>query len=284
MRILAVIILYHPVLEHLRKNIDAISHDVERVIIWDNSPMEEMEHNKSFCKSHYPAADFVGDGRNMGISHVLNYAWQFARSNDYDTLLTLDQDSLFVDFNTYKQRVSGKWAKDGLCLCGPTPNLHLAQHPMQGFSKQDDIITSGMLVPISLLSQCGGYCTDFKVDGIDVELCYHLREFGFLTYRDNQSNLIQQFGTPESKTIMGITFHAHNYSPSRLYGIFRNHTIIWRNYHQPYALLKKVVYGYFFKIVVLGVIMVEKQKKEKLSAVFRGFKDGFSQNICGKEK
>lgn len=284
MNILSVVILYHPDLKHLQKNIDAFLQYTSHLIIWDNSPIQEMHENSRFCYQHYPDSTYIGTGENNGISAALNYAWRFAQEKNYDTLLTMDQDSLFVDFGTYKKRIEQKWSHDGICLCGPTPNLHLNKNLKEGFSGMPDIITSGMLVPVSLLNQCGGYCKGFLVDGIDIELCYHLRENGYKIYRDNESNLIQQFGHSLSKRIYGITVHAHGYSSDRLYHIFRNHLMIWRKYGHPVCLLKKILYDYFLKMALLGILFVENDKGEKLKAVFSGLRDGIkNQNLILSE-
>ena len=284
MKILSVIVLYYPNLELLQKNIDAFLCSIDHLIIWDNSPIQNKEENEDFCRQHYAECSYIGTGENKGISVALNYAWKYAQEHDYDTLLTMDQDSIFVHFDNYKNHVAQKWEKEGECLCGPTPNLHLDRNTKYGFTSQPEIITSGMMIPISLLNLCGGFCTSFLIDGIDVEFCYHVREKGQKVFRDNESNLIQQFGEPLSRTFYHFTLHAHGYSSNRLYHIFRNHLMIWRKYQYPAQLLKKILYDYLLKMVLIGVIFVENDKIEKLNAVLHGIRDGImSKNLIEKQ-
>ena len=220
----------------------------------------------------------------MGISYGLNQGWQYAKTHGYDIVMTMDQDSKFEDFNTYLNHTLDKWEQEGFCLCGPTPNLHTRKDRLSGYTKCIATITSGMLVPIELMNIANGYCTDFFVDGIDFEFSYHLREKGYDTYIDNESNLIQVFGTPQYKRILGIKIHAYGYSPFRLYGVFRNHIIIWRRYHYPGVLMRHIIKHYLINYVLTGVLLVESNKREKMKAVFKGIVDGFRFNIKQKDK
>ncbi|MBQ6063156.1 MAG: glycosyl transferase family 2 [Prevotella sp.] len=276
MRILAVVILYNPDLQLLQENIGAFTSHVETTMVWDNSPKEISMKNEQFAMDCFPQVIYKGDGYNRGISFGLNKAWEYARKNQYDVLLTMDQDSIFSDFKEYKQRVITKWQSEGLCACGPTPNISKDSGLLEDFSQSPRLITSGMLIPVPLLNACGGYCADYHIDGIDVELCYHLNNLGFQTFIDNKSNLSQRFGQQVTRKIPFFgdkTFS--NYNPSRLYEIFRNHIITWRRYHYPRNLSKLIFYEYFISYVIKDVIILGKGKGKKLRAVFKGVVDGF---------
>lgn len=274
MKILAIVILYYPDLDVLRENLEAFMRHVETTMIWDNSPKEISAMNEKHVKSFLSNVLFQGNGHNLGISSGLNKAWEYAKHNQYDVLLTMDQDSLFCDFESYLQRVLGFWKSEGLCACGPTPNLN-RNIVLGEFNQEPHLITSGMLIPVSLLNDCGGYCQDFKIDGIDIELCYKLKEYGYKSYIDNKSNLIQRFGQQEKRKlpILGEKTFS-NYNKDRLYGIFRNHIIVWRRYHYPRRLAKLIFYEYFTTYVIKDVFF-GKGKREKLRAVFKGIIDGF---------
>ncbi len=278
MKILAVVVLYEPNISILHENLNAYVSHVEQTIAWDNSPYS-YRRNEEFLKQEYPSIIYMGDGRNYGISYVLNKAWEYARENNHEVLLTMDQDSVFVDFTTYRKRVEDYWKTEGLCVCGPTPNLNKSLSISQEFSRKNYVITSGMLIPISLLNVCGGYELDFKVDGIDVELCYHLKERGFYTYVDNRSDLVQRYGEQKVKKLLGRTFLCANYNASRLYGIFRNHIIIWRKYNHPKEIKRMVIHDYFVSFVIKDVLLFGNNKIKKLWAVFKGIRDGFLSEI-----
>ena len=279
MKIVAVVVLYHPDLQIVQENLMAFTYQVDKTLIWDNSPGETSVKNENFIRNMFPHVIIQGDGINHGISYGLNKAWEYARQHQYDALLTMDQDSIFSDFAFFRKRVENKWEMEGLSACGPTPNLK-SKDALRDFSPNSHLITSGMLIPISLLDTCGGYCRDYKIDGIDIELCYHLKACGYHTYIENKSNLVQRFGQHETRAIplFGEKAFSH-YNASRLYEIFRNHIVTWRRYRFPWKLTKLIFYEYFVSYVIKDIIILGDNKEEYLTAVLKGCVDGFRFNI-----
>lgn len=95
MKILAVVVAYHPDLEVLRRNVDSFADGVDHILLWRNSPVEWA----------HPKVEMAGDGMNQGIGAALNAAWDYASRNGYDWLLTMDQDSCWEDFTAYRDEV-----------------------------------------------------------------------------------------------------------------------------------------------------------------------------------
>jgi rhamnosyltransferase len=280
MKVLAIVILYHPDLQILHENLMAFTYHVDTTMIWDNSPKETFIKNENYVRNLFPHIIIQGNGINHGISYGLNQAWEYARQNQFDVLLTMDQDSIFCDFDTYLKRVEKKWNAEGLSACGPTPNLQKSDDISTEFRKESHLITSGMLVPVSLLNVCGGYCQDYMIDGIDIELCYRLKNCGYQTFIDNRSNLVQRFGQHETRKIPFWGEKAFsNYNASRLYEIFRNHIITWRRYRFPWKLAKLIFYEYFISYVIKDIIILGNNKKKHLYAVYKGIIDGFRFHI-----
>lgn len=279
MKLIAIIIAYNPDLPLLKENIGAYYNLVDAVYVWDNSSKQTSESTAVFLRNIYSNIVIEGNGQNMGVSYGLNQGWNYARQSGFDVVLTMDQDSRFESFATYKQRVLTKWEQEGYCLCGPTPNLQIKGSADLGFIKCIAIITSGMLVPTKLLDLVNGYCADFLVDAIDFDLCYKIREKGYEVYMDNASNLIQIFGSPQYKSMFGMKIHAYGYSPFRIYGIFRNHIIVWRRYHHPAILMRHIIKQYLLNYLMMGVLFVEDNKWAKIKAACKGITDGFKFKV-----
>ena len=70
MKILAIVVTYFPEKELLEKNISAFINDVDRVLIWENTPDEKKLEYRFIDNSKI---EYCGDGINS-ISHALNYA------------------------------------------------------------------------------------------------------------------------------------------------------------------------------------------------------------------
>lgn len=275
MKILAAIVIYNPDWSLLGDNIRAFYDHVDHILVWNNSDARIRLSDIRGLQPFFQKTTYKTLHKNVGIAQALNYAWHYAKEHGYDTLLTMDDDSVFEDFGTYRQRVEQHWQANGLSLCGP------AAQPTKerGMQRVRHLITSGMMVPLALLEKAGGYCELFHVDGIDIELCVNLARQNIYAWRDNDSLLRQRYGTPATKRWGPVTLHSPNYSPQRLHDIFCNHIIILRKHRYPLHLVWHIVRLYFIGFVCKGVLLVETNKKQKLKAVVKGIKDGFRSPI-----
>ena len=75
-RILAIVVGYKPLEALLSQSIASYALHVEKVLLWQNSPIT-FEH---------PKVELCGDGTNRGIGPALNYARQRVLSEGYDYL------------------------------------------------------------------------------------------------------------------------------------------------------------------------------------------------------
>lgn len=78
-KILAVVVTYYPDEELLTKNIQAFVNDVDKVLIWENTP-ESEKLNYRFIQNE--KIEYRGDGVNS-IARALNYAWRYAKEKGY---------------------------------------------------------------------------------------------------------------------------------------------------------------------------------------------------------
>lgn len=279
MKILAIVVLYNPDTTLLQKNLSAFYLHVDKVLLWNNNSTEESMENIKRMAEKQEKILLVQRNKNEGIAAALNYGWEYARNNGYTAILSMDQDSVFHHFEIFKRRVSEKWTQEGLCLCGPICTPKAAVPTKDSFIRKNHIITSGMLVPVALLNQVDGYCSDFFVDGIDIDLCVKARQYHYQSLIYEGAYLTQIYGIPQSKKVLGKTLHSPGYPPHRLYEIFRNHIIIYRRYHYPSDILIHILYLYVLGFVFKGVLLIEEHKKDKLMAVWQGIKDGCNAKL-----
>ncbi len=264
--ILAVVITFYPEKELLISNINAFFPYVDKVLVWENTPSDEAD-NYRFVQND--KVEYQTTGENIGISVALNKSLRYAQDNGYEYILTMDQDSRFENFATYKEKALARIAQED-CIIGPIINaekLEDTYQPIPGY-----IITSGVMARISTLLSIGGYCEDFKVDAIDLELCLRAHANNIPVYKYLGSRLIQQFGSPDEVTILGRKIVTCGYSPFRLEGIFRNHIITYRRYnHSPYVLSLIKVY---YRHLIPGIICIDNHKFKKLWAIVKGTFEG----------
>lgn len=278
-KILAIVVLYNPDIALLQKNLSAFYQHVDKILLWNNNSVEESTEKIKQIVQKQENILLLQRNKNEGIATALNYGWEYARNNGYTAILSMDQDSVFHNFELFKKKVEERWTREGLCLCGPICTPEVSVPTKDYFIKKNHIITSGMLVPVTLLNQVDGYCSDFFVDGIDIDLCVKARQHHYLSFIYEGAYLTQIYGIPQSKKVFGKVLHSAGYPPHRLYEIFRNHIIIYRRYHYPADILIHILYLYVLGFVLKGVFLIEGQKKDKLQAVWRGIKDGFNMKL-----
>ena len=71
-----------------------------------------------------------------------------------------------------------------------------------------------MIVPVDILKHVGGYYEKFKVDAIDIEFCYRVKQYGYKVIMYKYASTQQQYGQPYVKKVFGHTFEGHNYPPA----------------------------------------------------------------------
>ena len=267
--ILVVIVAYYPDMDLLRRNIDAYQDDVDRILIWDNTPGDShiktdfLNTNKIIVK---------GEGSNKGISYALNYAWKYAKKNGFRYLMTMDQDTLWHNFHNFKDdTIMKERAPIGIWAPGH------GGKSVDIYEKVDFVITSGMMIPINIVDQLKGWNEYFKVDGVDNDFCCHASYMNIPIYLVNSCHITQRCGTPEIKSFGRMTFIVHNYPPNRLYEIYKNHIITFRKYRNMKRLRKSWMREWCY--YRLFYLLFEKNTLRKVWAVLRGIIVGYTYKL-----
>lgn len=267
-KVLAVIVTYKPDKELLTKNINALQGRVEGILIWENSPEIDI---RSWLNS--TGIIYQGVGRNVGISRALNFAYRYAKEQNYSHMLTLDQDSCFKHFSEFRD-TSFQLDKENLYVFGPMVAQDAGveiHNDIVPISIENYLITSGMLVPLTVIERVGGYNEDFMVDAVDLDFNLRVMREGITIFRNKNGVLIQHFGDPIVRTLFKKTYICSNYNPFRLYGIFRNHIILYRETKNDFV---KNQVGLYLRHFLPRIILWENNKYKKLIAILKGIIDG----------
>lgn len=271
--ILAIIIAYKPDYNLLKSNIKTFIGDVNKLIIWENSDLN-LEQKENLLNLYNDKVLFCSNNCNCGISLPLNYAWNYARINKYNYILTMDQDSILEKARDY---INSIISRQESAIYGPYVVNTLQDDTKihnNNFELVDYVITSGCVIPVSILDKIGGYNTDFFIDGIDVELCYRAKEYGIKTYMSTEYRLIQRFGTPMYTSILGKKIITLNYPPSRLYEMVKNFIILTRTYKLSRKYKNEFILLHLIKTPI-KILLAEKNKTKKLLSILSGIKDGW---------
>lgn len=278
MRVLGIVITYNPDINLLITNIEQYIKDIENLIVWINTPTASVfDYEKIFeNKKYQDKLIFKGGNGNKGLSMPLNIARVYAINNNYDYLLTMDQDSYMVNFAYYVDFIEKlNNNNDIFCL-----RINDDSHYEKEYEEYYDLINSGTIYSISSLQKIGPFNELLNVDGIDTEYCIRAIIGNVRILIINNAKIKQTFGSHNVHQFLGKKFIVSNYSPGRLYEIMYSNVIMLREFPLKWKIyiLKRLYYLWGLNLL-FKIIACEPNKIEKLKAIMRGYHDGFTVKI-----
>lgn len=274
MKILCSIILFKPNIDKVSSLLKEMSVCIDNFFLWDNTP--------GGCGLN-EILDFpiYSNGENLGLSKSYNEALKYAKKHGFDYLMTMDQDSKWVRFETYINQICKRESLspfESLYFVSTAAGNDIPFTPITSGG-----INSGAIIPVSFLDKIGGYNTDFFVDAIDDWLILEACKDKMNCFLVGNCHIQQKFGDSEEGHFLGKSFQVVNYSPMRLYGVMRNYFILWHEYSLPKDLKNKILKGFCITWLV-KILLGEDHKRKKISALFSGVYDGVLQRPSRREK
>lgn len=261
MKVAAVVILYNPEIDFVRHNILQYIDAVGKVLLWKNSCFE-----MDFPEQYQQKIVWMGTGANEFVAKPLNEVLCWCKEQGYDYLLTMDQDSTWIDFSGFLQKVQ-QYEKADIAIYSPNVNN---QFPLSAECYEvESVITSGALVKVDTALALEGFREDYKIYWVDGEYCYYARSRGFRIVCLPHYNLKQRFGEPV-KNIFNI--YVANYSPTVYYFMFRNMFWMHREFGDKAVSWRTI--GYTGFLFLRSILLVEASKIKKLSKVLKGILEG----------
>lgn len=267
MKLAATVIAYKADINDLFSNINRFLPFVDVLIIWDNSPGENIWDERF----QSPNIVIMSDGKNVGISKALNTVFNWAIKNGFEYILTMDQDSIWPDFYSFKEQVDKEaLKKDNVCIWAP---LIKCGETILRCNRPEFVITSGSIYNLNVFQKVGQFREEYFIDEVDNEYCIRSRINGFNIKLIKHNYLVQQFGETTHRNVLDK--YTSNYSPIRTYYQIRNRTWVWREYH------KVLNWRYFMRTLLIQtlrrsliILLNEDNKSAKLTAIIRGWYHG----------
>lgn len=287
-KILGVVILYNPNFQDLVANINQYLGSISNLIIWQNSVISENETREILSGVVEPEKiSFLGNGKNVGIGVALNEVVHFAECSDFRYLLTMDQDSYFVDFDIFLREIY-EIGNESTKIFGPITINVVTNEPAVVSSEFrylscDFVITSGAIYDLNLFAKVGYFKEDYFIDAIDEEICYRAYKKGFNTVKVSAGKLYQHFGDYKKVKFYCLELSSSNYSATRYFYIVRNHIWLAKSGLVKGKARFLMIYNYVVS-PVLKVSLIEKNKIEKLTSIFKGIFEGVFQESSEEGK
>ena len=279
MKLLGVIIAFHPKREQLTLNIEKVISYVDQLIIYKNSKLNsEIELKEKFGGKLL----FLGTEQNVGIPKALNETILWSKNKDFTHLLTLDQDSYFEKghlprfCDLIKKGVSG--LNVGIFVPNYTNRGSLGLKSEQLYEEVEMAITSGSIFELSLFEKVGGFNEALFIDAVDNDFCFHIKSnYNLSTVMFPSILLVHELGYM-TKTRFG--FFTMDYSAFRTFYLVRNNIYLWRKYPEFYnGKLKILLLKDYIVFRIIKVLIAETDKFRKLKSIFSGVYHGITMKI-----
>lgn len=272
MNICAGIVLFNPELGRLNENIENIKEQVPLLILVDNGSNNLNDIKKLI--NDLPNIVLLKNEKNLGIACALNTILKYAQRENYEWVLTLDQDSVVNDnlIEIYNSFLGKQQSKNVGCLtCNIIDRNFESKQNTTAFKEIDYCITSGSLMNINITLSIGGFDESMFIDKVDCDICINLRKHGYRIIKISYNGLLHEIGHARQINLGFRKWELYNHNSMRRYYMCRNASYLLRKYHNYYVLkiFMKEIFQFFL------VLLFEKNKIEKAIKSIKGFIDGF---------
>ncbi|MGE5810479.1 MAG: glycosyltransferase family 2 protein [Ignavibacteria bacterium] len=277
-KIAAVVVLYNPdlgVIENLNSYIDQI----DKLYAVDNSEnINSIVVEKIKC---IKKAEYISNGKNLGIAAALNIGAKKAIKEGFEFLLTMDQDSRATPGMILK--LSGVASSSLLNGIAAARHVNI-EFPMETENKVTEevlyTITSGNLLNLAAYQKVGPFMEELFIDHVDHEYCLRMKKNGFRVLKINHAVVYHKIGNAARKKFLAWFLYTSGHSPLRLYYRTRNRFYVDSIYKKLFPEYVKEDRRNLVK-ELLGIFLLEKDLWSKIRMIFKGYRD-FKQNILGK--
>lgn len=264
-KICAVVILYNPDAD-VFKRINSYVNYVDKVFLFDNGGgayIKDLIKNSEIKDKLF----YYTENENIGISSAINKISHIVYDEGYRWLLTMDQDSVFNDFNIINSYFQEDSDKQNVGIYSPAHITGKRDYPKEEVSYVKSVMTSGNILNLEIFRSVGECDERFFIDRVDHDLSAKIIENNFYIKRVNQCELIHNLGEINNTS---IKYEVTNHSPLRRYYITRN-TFYFIEKH----FLKMPVYccRYFFHFIIeiKNMYFYEKDRLDKTKYMLLGF-------------
>nr|WP_282564680.1 glycosyltransferase [Liquorilactobacillus sicerae] len=289
-KICAGIVLYNPELNLLKKNINSIYNQVNKIIVVDNDSSNKNDLKKIL--SNLEKVELHFENENRGIAFALNEILKIAVEGNYKWCLTLDQDSI-CDKNLIKN-FKPYLSKKRIALISPfilnngkisfEEYLKLKLPKFNEIINPIDCITSGTLNNVEIVNSIGGFNELLFIDFVDTELNCKVLENNYKILRINTTFLIQQMGKAKHIPLFRFLYKLTKknifkrmsvvavYTNERLYYSSRNSRYLRRNY-ENHGFRTSFIFMFMYYCFFSIFYPYSRNRIEMWKKILKGFLD-----------
>ncbi|HJQ43476.1 MAG TPA: glycosyltransferase family 2 protein [Jatrophihabitantaceae bacterium] len=277
----AVLVTYHPDPAVLLEAVSAIRPQVHSLVVVDNGGTPPLPAGVEVLRQ---------DG-NVGLAAAQNAGIGWARARGATHVLVLDQDSvpaadMVAQLRAGLQRLSsqGRVAAVGPRYRDPresrdAPFIKVAFpmsrklwcDPQSPDIETDFLISSGALIPMSVLDDVGDMDAGIFIDNVDMEWSFRARSKGYTLYGVCAATMEHTLGDAR-EPVFGGAARVVRHGPVRLYFIMRNRVALYRRPYTPRVWIAQDVPRVFVKFAIFSVLAGPRLRN--IRYMLRGLADG----------
>ncbi|MEI6728539.1 MAG: glycosyltransferase [bacterium] len=252
----------------------------------------QTDTEKELTQKHFAKTEIktIINDQNLGIAAALNQGVKKAIKQNFQWVLTLDQDSTIgekmVDkmLSVYEEMLKDGINKNQIGILEP-----VLVDKLTGFEKRKnkseltyiqikDCYTSGNLIPTEVFSRAGFYNEGLFLYHVDTDFNLNLINNGLKIYEVSNATLYHQEGSLTEHKLFGKTFSTTNHSKIARYYFARNEILMLRKYWltNPNWCLESI--NWYIRML-LKVVIFEKDRLAKFKFTIIGILDGMMNRI-----
>jgi len=271
-KLACVVVLYNP-LEDILENITSYIENISLCIVIDNS-VDCNNHITTQLQKKLQNMIYVHNNDNIGIASALNIGCKIALDHKCDWILTMDQDSRFINFKHYLHCLEHLKSVDNVALLVANTlrdaQKYLPLHPTCNFEEKFMEITSGNFLNLALFNSIGRFEEKLFIDMVDYDFCLKINSLHYKILYFKDVLLEHNVGElKERKNILTRKIHKKiEHNPQRTYYKTRNYLYISKKYsnafHSKVNIFKAI--NILFIHEIIKILLYEDQKYQKIRA------------------
>jgi rhamnosyltransferase len=297
----AIVVTFNPERDVLMREFALLVPQVDKIWLVDNASGQSLAAWVS-CLGWAGKLELVQMPANLGLGAAQNAGIQLARAAGATHVLILDQDSEpMPDMVDRLLAASDRLQTEGVRVAAVAPvYADSATGPASGFvrlgwldfKKQtvlpgqdvveaDFVISSGSLIPVSVLDAIGPMDESLFIDHVDTEWCLRAQSKGYKLFGVPGARMVHTLGDRRTRIWFLRWRNVPYHSPFRYYYILRNSLLMQR---RPYMPLKwRVAELIRCCRVVCFYGLFAPQRRACLRMMWRGIVDGL-RGVSGPMK
>lgn len=278
-RYCGVVVWYNPDNDVI-SNISTYINHLEKLYIIDNSYEDNtMLVNKVIEKSKI---EYISLGGNKGLAYALNEGCNKAIDDNFDYILTMDQDSYFESNAVSIMKEFINKSNKHYSIVAPNvksvyidevENKKKIAYTVLNEEKNKEaiwVMTSGSMMYLKDFEEVGKFDNELFIAHIDIDLGIALYNLDKKIIMLKDAIIYQTFGNSKPKKLLWRVVHPSFANPVRTYYLFRNQVYLLKKYGiKSYNIINVKLYKFIIKI-----ILFEDNKLEKVFMALKGMLDG----------